>query len=508
MAGGENGDRTSSANGGARLDAAPPLVDAALDAVITIDSTGNIVQFNSGAEAMFGYAGDSALGRPVAELIIPPELRSAHNAGVARLVAGEPPRVLDHRVRYSALRRNGEVFPAEVTVTQTSRSPLLFTGVIRDLTELTRAHHDANRRAEARSAAEEHVHMGTWEFDFGTGRTRWSDELYRIHGFEPGEVEPSLELVLELVHPEDLDDVERVVAAVVRAPERAVARDVTVEYRLVRLDGSVREIRARGRVEADQDGGALRWAGSALDLTELRLTERELQAHAAVAIALQDWASFDESVVGVLRRLGAALDFSLGSVWTCDPTAEGLRCQAFWSAPGVEAGEFEAALRATTLRVGQGAAGRVWQTREPVFTQDVAADPGFAGRELAARIGLQSGLAFAALTDDEPLAVLGYYSIDRRVPSERLIRTLGGIGRELGRFFNQRRAEFEPSPLTNREVEILRLAAAGNTGPAIAELLVVSPSTVKSHFENIYAKLEVSDRAAAVAKALRIGLIS
>jgi DNA-binding CsgD family transcriptional regulator len=61
--------------------------------------------------------------------------------------------------------------------------------------------------------------------------------------------------------------------------------------------------------------------------------------------------------------------------------------------------------------------------------------------------------------------------------------------------------------LTPRELEILSLAADGHTGPAIAAALVVSPATVKTHFQHIYAKLDVSDRAAAVAKAMRLGLI-
>jgi DNA-binding CsgD family transcriptional regulator len=62
--------------------------------------------------------------------------------------------------------------------------------------------------------------------------------------------------------------------------------------------------------------------------------------------------------------------------------------------------------------------------------------------------------------------------------------------------------------LTPRELEILQLAADGLSGPDIAEVLVVSPGTVKTHFQNIYKKSGVSDRAAAVAKAMRQGLIS
>jgi DNA-binding CsgD family transcriptional regulator len=64
------------------------------------------------------------------------------------------------------------------------------------------------------------------------------------------------------------------------------------------------------------------------------------------------------------------------------------------------------------------------------------------------------------------------------------------------------------SRLTPRELEVLQLAADGLSGPDIAEVLVVSPATVKTHFQNIYKKSGVSDRASAVAKAMRHGLIS
>jgi DNA-binding CsgD family transcriptional regulator len=61
--------------------------------------------------------------------------------------------------------------------------------------------------------------------------------------------------------------------------------------------------------------------------------------------------------------------------------------------------------------------------------------------------------------------------------------------------------------LTPRETEVLALAAAGLSGPELAAELVLSPKTVNTHFKNIYAKLGVRTRAAAVAKAMRLGAI-
>jgi two-component system nitrate/nitrite response regulator NarL len=71
------------------------------------------------------------------------------------------------------------------------------------------------------------------------------------------------------------------------------------------------------------------------------------------------------------------------------------------------------------------------------------------------------------------------------------------------------RREIGDTPvLTPRELEILQLTAEGLTAPAIADQLVLGVTTVKTHLHNIYAKLEVSDRAAAVAYAIRRGLLS
>jgi ATP/maltotriose-dependent transcriptional regulator MalT len=66
----------------------------------------------------------------------------------------------------------------------------------------------------------------------------------------------------------------------------------------------------------------------------------------------------------------------------------------------------------------------------------------------------------------------------------------------------------DPSALlTPREIEVLALAADGLSGPELARGLVLSPTTVNTHFKNIYEKLDVRNRAAAVAKAMRLGLI-
>jgi PAS domain S-box-containing protein len=358
------------------------------------------------------------------------------------------------------------------------------------------------------AAAEEFSQLGSWEQDLLSGETVWSDGMYRILGLEPDETPRSLELILDVVHPDDRARTRAMLEMVSAAPGSISEEGLTTELRLRRYDGSVREVRMRGHVEYEGADAAY-WVGILQDVTDQRLTERELQAHYAVSQALRDWESFEEGVIDLLRRVGTALDYPMGSLWLCDPDKDALVCRAFWSAPDVDPGDFEDAKRRLVIRPGEGRPGIAWRTQQPTVTVDAATDPMFAPREEAIARGVSSSVAFPAVGCDGPVAVLSFYSLERRVPSQSLVRTLTGIGRELGRFLSRSgNAQLMPHPLTEREREVLAIAANGNSTRAIAEQLFVSPATVKTHLEHIYEKLGVSDRAAAVALALRTGLMS
>ncbi|HXG08263.1 MAG TPA: PAS domain S-box protein [Gemmataceae bacterium] len=112
------------------------ILESALDAIVTIDQKGNIVEFNPAAEKMFGYDRAAVLGRPMADLIIPPGLRDKHHQGLARFLAGGPAVVIGKRVEMIAMRADGREFPVEVAVIPIrGDGPLLFTAYIRDLSE-------------------------------------------------------------------------------------------------------------------------------------------------------------------------------------------------------------------------------------------------------------------------------------------------------------------------------------------------------------------------------------
>ena len=357
------------------------------------------------------------------------------------------------------------------------------------------------------ATSEELAGLGSWEHDLITGEVTWSDGMFRLVGQAPRDGAPTLERFLQHVHPADQDEVRVTLEGVIEHPEDPPDAATDLACRVVRSDGTVRDIRSLGRLEYDEDGLPVRWIGSAQDVTEQRLAERELHARYAVSQALRDWEHLEEGTVDLLRRLGTALDYSLGSLWIWSDRHGGLVCRSFWHLPGLDLDAFEAHKRSYVFPPGVGKPGRAWRDRRVVVTPDIVADPTFIPRDPAAERGLRSSLTFPAVGPEGPVAVLSFYAFDVRHPSASLVRTVTGIGRELGRFLHRRRGELEPARLSQRELEILRFAAEGASGPVIAERLVLSPSTIKSHFENLYEKLGVSDRAAAVALALREGLI-
>jgi PAS domain S-box-containing protein len=116
------------------------ILEAALDAVISIDRRACITYVNSAFEHIFGYRADDVIGRELAEAIIPPSLREAHRQGFARYLATGQARVLDRRIEITAMRADGSEFPVEIAITRTVVSgKLAFTAYVRDITERQRA---------------------------------------------------------------------------------------------------------------------------------------------------------------------------------------------------------------------------------------------------------------------------------------------------------------------------------------------------------------------------------
>lgn len=126
-------------------------------------------------------------------------------------------------------------------------------------------------REELLVEAERAAHMGSWIWNVPTNEVHWSDELYRLLGYDPATDTASTEAFFRAVHP---DDVERVRAASSRSVATGVSEQV--DYRVVRPDGSVRRVTMSGAILYDAAGAPKRIVGTVLDVTEERRLEEQL----------------------------------------------------------------------------------------------------------------------------------------------------------------------------------------------------------------------------------------
>jgi len=112
------------------------ILDAALDAIVTMDARGLVLSWNARAETVFGFPRAEAVGHDLADLIIPPRYRDAHRRGLAHYLAtGEGP-FIGRRVEVSAQRRDGSEFPIELSIIALREGPTtFFSAFLADITE-------------------------------------------------------------------------------------------------------------------------------------------------------------------------------------------------------------------------------------------------------------------------------------------------------------------------------------------------------------------------------------
>jgi PAS domain S-box-containing protein len=138
------------------------IINVALDAVVTTDADGRVVDFNPAAETIFGLSRGEATGRPIGELIVPEHHRDAHAAGMARHKRTGRSHVLGQRLELEALHASGRVFPVEIQIHQLADlSGVRYAAYLRDLTEQKAAEAAIRDQQEKLYQAEKLTAMGS-----------------------------------------------------------------------------------------------------------------------------------------------------------------------------------------------------------------------------------------------------------------------------------------------------------------------------------------------------------
>jgi signal transduction histidine kinase len=144
--------------------------------------------------------------------------------------------------------------------------------LVHDIAARQQAEEDLRHAQQVLTVAQKLGHLGSWELDAASGKLQCSDELFRICGLEPQSFAPTIDGLLDIVHPDDRDATKRVLMATCDE-----GKDFRIESRIMHPDGSIRYMISVGEATHDQHGQLSKVAGSMLDITEQKQTELALR---------------------------------------------------------------------------------------------------------------------------------------------------------------------------------------------------------------------------------------
>ncbi|HYJ04170.1 MAG TPA: PAS domain S-box protein [Chthoniobacterales bacterium] len=409
------------------------LLDAALDCIITMDATGHVLEFNAAAQRVFGFSRDQAVGQELASLIIPPELRDRHRAGLRRyLETGEGP-VLGQRLEVQALRADGSEILVELAITalRVENQPV-FVAYLRDITARNKGEEASRRLAAIIESSDDAIITK----DLNGIITSWNTAAERLFGYRPEEIigKPVITLI-----PLDRHHEEPHILGRIRQGDR-IDHYETVRRR---KDGTLFNISVTVSPLKDENGKVIGASKIARDISDRVRNEQRRTAQYAVANLLAGAGSLDEAGPRIIETIAGTGNWVAGSIWLEDKTEPHLNCITTWHQDKAELEAFAKVTSETILAPGSGLPGRVLKAHKPVWIREVRHDADFHRASAAAAANLQGAFAFPLRTEGKVNGVLELFSPETVEPDDDLISLVEALGSQIGLFIHRRQIEAE-----------------------------------------------------------------
>lgn len=227
-----------------------------------------IVDANDAALAKHGYTREEMIGKPIS--LIDNKVKAEDSDEIIRqLMMGKP---IHFEMEHTC--KDGSTFLVESSsnLVGAAGESKLFYSVERDITQRKRIE-EAMQRAEAELLEAQRIaHVGSWQLDVATNRVFWSEELYKMYGYDPGLPPPSYTESAKLFTTESWEKLD---AALRHTRETGIPYALELEY--IRPDGSHGWMLARGEAQRDAGGAVSGLHGIAMDITERKKAEALLK---------------------------------------------------------------------------------------------------------------------------------------------------------------------------------------------------------------------------------------
>ena len=398
-----------------------------------MDTHGRIIEFNRAAERTFGYTREHALGRDLADLIIPEPLRERHRAGLRTYLAtGEGP-VLGKRLEVTALRADGSNILVELAITPLQlENEKIFTAYLRDVTDRVRGE-EASRRLAAIIESSDDAIVSK---DLNGIITSWNAGAQRLFGYTADEIVGKS--ILTLIPP-DRQHEEPGILARIRRGERID------HYETVRRkkDGTTFDISVTVSPLRDKSGQIIGASKIARDISDRIKNERWRTAQYTVANLLAGSSSIADAGPRIIEATAAVGVWVAGSIWLFEAGAESLKCKTTWhqDLPGLS--EFASTTMGTRLTANEGLPGRVLTGRTPVWIEDVGRDTNFSRAAAAEAAQLRGAFAFPLVAESEVNGVLELFGPKPIQPDSDLLSLMKALGSQIGLFIHRRKLDTE-----------------------------------------------------------------
>jgi len=254
------------------------LAENIKDVIWTTDLKLRFTYISPSCKDLFGYSPEELLNLPATKL-----LGQKAVFEVDRILAQELAiEALPHKdikrsrkLELEHIRKDGSSVICELIVTFLRDEKEKATGILgvtRDITERRKMEEEIKESEHLLKLAHYLLKLGTWKYIPSSGKTIWSEEMFRIYGLTPQEEAPPFEVLVQMVHP---DDRNRYLEVLNEAAKRGEFHNF--EYRIIRTDGQCRWLLAEQSIQLGAKEGETIFYGTVLDITERKEMEIELQ---------------------------------------------------------------------------------------------------------------------------------------------------------------------------------------------------------------------------------------